>query len=394
MLSITSSLTKSAKAPVFILISIVVVAGLSQGLLLPVLSIFMEERGISSSVNGLHATALYIGSFAMSLVAERLLDRMGFKKLLIVGLVMVTVALPLFPLFTNLSLWFILRLIVGIGDSAINFAAQLWLLLVTPPAQRGKIISLYGMFYGLGFSAGPLGIKLLHFGHMAPFALLAIFILIMLLIVCFKLRAAFPEKQQPGAEQGHRKYMAIYRMAWFALIPALLYGYLEAGMNGSFPIYGLRIGLSPSEISTLLPFFGVGGLILQLPLGLLSDRIGRKKVLMAAGMLGGILFLIVPLCGTHMGALLAVFMVAGGLVGSFFSLGLAYAADILPKGLLPAANVIASFHFSIGSIVGPNLSGAAMELGAASSLFIFMGASYALFAASGFLSRRKSASQE
>lgn len=60
-------------SPTFILIAVIIIAGLSQGLLLPVLSIFMEERGISSSINGLHAAALYVGSFGMSLVAEKLL---------------------------------------------------------------------------------------------------------------------------------------------------------------------------------------------------------------------------------------------------------------------------------------------------------------------------------
>lgn len=70
-------------SPVFILILVIIAAGLSQGLLLPVLSIFMEERGISSSVNGLHAAALYIGSFGMSLVAVKVLERIGFKKLIL-----------------------------------------------------------------------------------------------------------------------------------------------------------------------------------------------------------------------------------------------------------------------------------------------------------------------
>lgn len=64
----------------FILIAVVVAAGLSQGLLLPVLAIFLERMGISSSMNGLNAAALYVGSFAMTLVAERLLGLIGFKS--------------------------------------------------------------------------------------------------------------------------------------------------------------------------------------------------------------------------------------------------------------------------------------------------------------------------
>lgn len=369
--------------PIAILISVVVLAGLSQGLLLPVLSIFMERRGIPSSVNGFHAAALYIGTFAMSLVAERVLHKSGFKKLLLGGLIVVMAALPFFPLSTNLAAWFGLRLLVGIGDSAINFAAQLWLLLVTPPERRGRIISLYGMFYGLGFSLGPLGIKLLSAGDLVPFLLLDACFLALIVIIAFRLKDTYPEHHAQTGEKAGTRYGKVYRFCWFALIPALLYGCMEAGMSGSFPIYGLRIGMSTDRISTLLPFFGIGGLILQLPLGLLSDRIGRKKVLMASGLLGGALFLIVPLLHTNFWPLLLVFMLAGGLVGSFYSLGLAFAADILPKGLLPAANVIASFHFSLGSIVGPNISGSAMQLGLTSALFLLLGAGYILFSLSG-----------
>lgn len=158
-------------------------------------------------------------------------------------------------------------------------------------------------------------------------------------------------------------------------------------MNSNFPIYGLRTGLTAGEIATLLPFFGIGGLILQLPLGYLSDRYGRKIILMIAGSLGGLLFLIVPLIGSDYFGLLVIFMLTGGLVGSFFSLGLAYAADILPRHLLPTANVIASIHFNIGSIAGPNLGGAAMHFGSAGLLFVILGLLFLTFSVAGLLFR-------
>ena len=387
-LKTTSSYFKAIFTPTVILIGVIIVAGLSQGLLLPVLSIFMEQRGVSSSVNGLHAAALYVGSFAMSLVAERLLRRTGFRKLLLAGVVLVMIALPLFPLVADVRVWLVLRILVGIGDSAIHFTSQLWMLLLSPPEKRGRNISLYGMSYGLGFSIGPLGIRLLSYGQAIPFVILSVLFLLMLVLVMAFLPNRSPEsmdsKEQTGAP---RQVLHIYRLAWFALIPALLYGYMEASMNSNFPIYGLRSGLSSEDISSLLPFFGIGGLILQLPLGLLSDRFGRKKVLMTAGLAGGLLFMAVPLAGNHFVAILLLFMGAGGLVGSFFSLGLAYAADILPRHLLPVANVIASFHFNFGSIAGPNLGGIAMQWGAAPLLFVFLGAAYVLFSLLGFAFR-------
>lgn len=376
-------------SPVFILILVIIAAGLSQGLLLPVLSIFMEERGISSSVNGLHAAALYIGSFGMSLVAVKVLERIGFKKLILGGMVLVMVALPLFPLISNLEVWFILRLLVGIGDNALHFASQLWMMLITPPNQRGRNISIYGMSYGIGFSIGPLAIRLLPYGQLVPFLLLAILFALVALLVYLQMPDTMPDKldEGKGKASGSRKTLRIYRLAWFALIPSVLYGYMEAAMNSNFPIYGLRTGLTAGEIATLLPFFGIGGLILQLPLGYLSDRYGRKIILMIAGSLGGLLFLIVPLIGNDYFGLLVIFMLTGGLVGSFFSLGLAYAADILPRHLLPTANVIASIHFNIGSIAGPNLGGAAMHFGSAGLLFVILGLFYLTFSVAGLLFR-------
>ncbi|MBY9082075.1 MFS transporter [Paenibacillus sp. HN-1] len=367
----------------FILIAVIIAAGLSQGLLLPVISIILEQRGVSSSLNGINATALYIGSFAMTLIAERLLAAVGFKKLMVGGLVLVLVIFLLFPVLPGVRAWFILRLLIGAGDSAINYAAQLWVLLMTPAEHRGRNLSFYGMSYGLGFSLGPLGIGLLKFGEWAPFMALALLFMIVLLLAAWKLPDSRPEKAA-YQDSGAGRFGKVYRLAWYALLPALLYGYMEASLNSSFPVYGLRAGFSEEQIATLLPFAGIGGLVLQFPLGLLSDRIGRKPVLMLAGIGGGLAFALLA-AGADFWSAMLLLLIAGGLVGSFFSLGLAYAADILPRSLIPAANVASSFHFCVGSIIGPAAGGVLLQYGYGGTIFMLLGLLYVLFAASGLL---------
>ncbi|WP_145035706.1 MFS transporter [Paenibacillus sp. Y412MC10] len=378
----------------FILIAVVVAAGLSQGLLLPVLAIFLERMGISSSMNGLNAAALYVGSFAMTLVAERLLGWVGFKRLIVSGLVLVMLSLVAFPLIPSVAVWFVLRVLVGIGDSALHYAAQLWVLMMSTVKNRGRSISFYGMSYGLGFSIGPLGIPLLKYGEAVPFLILAVLFLFILLVVLFKLPNLKPEKSEQGEQQPAGRYLKSYRLAWFALIPAFLYGYMEAGINSNFPVYGLRSGFTLGQISTLLPFVGIGGLLLQLPLGIWSDKFGRKRVLTIAGIVGGCSFLLIPVAGTNFWATLLLLTMAGGLVGSFFSLGLAYAADILPRVLLPAANVVASFHFNAGSIAGPNAGGAIMETGWNGGIFVLLGGLYIVFACTGLWFKGNSVSPD
>ncbi len=387
-MSQSNNMNRSSSFHYVILLLVIVAAGVSQGLLLPVLSIFLEKMGVSSAMNGLNAAALYVGSFTMTLVAERTLGALGFKKLVSIGLVLVLVSVILFPVFPSVKFWFVLRLLVGIGDSAVHYAAQLWVLLVTPEENRGRNISIYGMSYGLGFSLGPLGIPLLHFGDSVPFIALAVLVLLVFLLVMIKLPDLRPEKLK-GEERPTKRFRRSYAFAWYALIPALLYGYMESGINSNFPVYGLRVGLSEQQIAFLLPFIGIGGLVLQLPLGLLSDRFGRKRVLIICGILGGLAFTLVPLAGTSTAAILILLMLAGGMIGSFFSLGLAYAADILPKLLLPAANVIASFHFNIGSIAGPNIGGTLMQYGWNAGMFIVLGLGFMAFGLLGVFVRNK-----
>ncbi|MFD1957228.1 MFS transporter [Paenibacillus thailandensis] len=381
----TAPAAPSFRFKLYLLLSVVLIAGMSQGLLLPLLSIMLENSGISSDMNGLNSAALYIGTFCTMFFVEKPVARFGYKKVIVAGIAMVALALFLFPAYRSLAAWFILRLVVGVGDSSLHYASQLWIVSSAPAERRGRYISLYGMAYGVGFSLGPLGINLLPLGDAAPFIVMG--------ALCLAVMALMPKlpKDKPErhgkAVQGENRYFVTYRLAWFVLIPGLLYGLMESSMNSSFPLYALRVGIDEHWISLLLLAFGVGSLILQLPLGIWSDRIGRKPVLMGCAVAGGLLFIAVPLAGGHVGALFVLFALTGGLVGSFYSLGLAYAADILPKAILPAANVIASIHFSIGSVLGPSLGGYGIRYVALSIVFTGLGAAFLAFALAGLAFR-------
>lgn len=367
-----------------IILLTVVVAGLSQGLLLPLLTILLEDAGVSSGMNGFNAAGMYIGSFLAMFVIERPVRRFGYKRVLIAGLLLDFFATLCFPFWTNMWGWFLLRFLVGIGNSSLHFSAQLWILTSCPEHKKGRYISFYGMAYGIGFCIGPAGINLLQFGRWAPFAAVLLFYAAVLFLLLKLPEEAASAEKENKEKTVQKRYSQTLRIAWFALIPAFLYGFMEAVLNSNFALYGLRIGLGESVLSLLLPVIGIGGLVLQLPLGMLSDRIGRKKVLLAAGIIGGLCFLLVPLAGGNPWLIGLCLFVAGGLVGSFFSLGLAYASDLLPKVLLPTANVIASINHSLGSVAGPNLGGLSIQYISLSSLFWMLGGIYLIFAFAGF----------
>ncbi len=110
-----------------ILVSIVAISGFSQGMLLPLIAIIFEQEGYSSSVNGLHATGLYIGVLIASPFMEGPLKRFGFKPLIWVGGILVALSLFGFLWIQSFWFWFLLRLLIGVGDHMLHFSTQTWI---------------------------------------------------------------------------------------------------------------------------------------------------------------------------------------------------------------------------------------------------------------------------
>ncbi|WP_084820341.1 MFS transporter [Mesobacillus campisalis] len=346
----------------WILVSIVAISGLSQGMLLPLIAIIFEQDGLSSSMNGFHATGLYIGILLASPLMEGPLRRFGYKPIILTGGFVVVLSLALFPIWKSFWFWFILRFLIGIGDHMLHFGTQTWITSASPKDRLGRNIALYGLFFGLGFTLGPLLTRLLEVSEALPFIISSAISLTAWLLV-WVLKNEFPEKDlETGSFFGTMKrFGKVFKYAWVAFLPPFGYGFLEASLNGNFPVYALRNGIEIGAVAIILPAFAAGSIVFQLPLGILSDRFGRKRVLPAVMLAGFICFTAAAMLQDSVIGLLICFFVAGMLVGSTYSLGISFMADLLPRPLLPAGNLMVSIFFSLGSISGPLIGGLAIQ---------------------------------
>ncbi|GEL78135.1 MFS transporter [Tenuibacillus multivorans] len=342
-----------------ILVTIVGISGFSQGMLLPLIAVLLEQNGISSSVNGIHATALYIGILLISPFLEKPLRTFGYKPMILVGGALVFTSLFFFTIWESLWFWFILRMMIGIGDNILHFGTQTWITTTTPDERRGRNIAIYGLMFAVGFATGPVMTRLIEIDPALPFIISAFLCLIVWSLMFF-VRNEFPiqeEEMQVTSTKSIGRFIGSIKYAWVAFLAPFAYGFLEASLHGNFPVYAMRLGHDVSIISIIIPCFAAASIISQIPLGILSDKIGRKKVL-AFVLIGGIMtFFIATFVEESVVWLLIIFSVAGLLVGSLFSLGMSYMTDLLPKSLLPAGNIICGAAFSLGSISGPAISG-------------------------------------
>lgn len=365
----------------WILILLVMISGLSQGMLMPLLAIILEQGAVSSSVNGLHATGLYIGVLLASPFMEKPMKKFGFKPIILIGGLLVIVSLLLFPLWEALWFWFILRVAIGIGDNMLHFGTQTWITTTVDKHTRGRSISLYGTSFGLGFAIGPLFTRLLEVNEALPFIASALLSTIVWSLMLF-VRNGLPSSEAPSVEttkdSSLKRFIQTTKIAWIALLPPLAYGFLEATLHATFPIYGLRIGHDVDMLSLIIPCFAGGSLISQLPLGILSDRIGRRKILLIILTLGLFCFIGAALFEASVIPLFILFTLAGIFVGSLYSLGISYMTDLLPQSLLPAGNLLCSIAFSIGSLDGPYLGGIFIDIFPHVSFFYVIAAVLAL----------------
>ncbi|MRX74346.1 MFS transporter [Bacillus lacus] len=342
----------------WILVSIVAISGFSQGMLLPLIAVIFENSGVSSALNGLNATALYIGILLVSPFMEHPLRKYGYKPVILFGGLLVSVSLIAFPLWQSFWFWFFLRLLIGIGDHALHFATQTWITSFSPEEKRGRNVSLYGLFFGLGFAAGPLMTPLVEVNQALPFILSSAMCFTGWTFI-FLLKNELPDQQISVNSffETFKRFSKAWKYAWVAFLPPLGYGFLESSLNGSFPVYALRLGIEVSSVSILLAAFAVGGIIFQLPLGILSDRYGRRNVLLAILSSGFVFFTAAGLGEQSYLLLITCLLLAGMAVGSTFSLGISYMTDLMPKNLLPTGNLMCGIFFSIGSLAGPFVGG-------------------------------------
>ncbi|MHA6260793.1 MFS transporter [Sporosarcina sp. CAU 1771] len=347
----------------WVLVLIVFISGFSQGMLLPLISTIFERDGVSSTLNGLNATALYIGILLVSPFMEAPLRKFGYRPTIIFGGVLVIVSLLSFPLWKSIVFWFFLRLLIGIGDHALHFSTQTWVTSTSKPGRLGRNISIYGLSVGVGFAVGPLFVPLVDVYEGLPFIVSAGMSLLAWVLV-FALNNDFPDTLigETGQVSFTSRFKATMIVSWIAFLGPFGYGFLESSLNSMFPIHALRSGIPLSMVSLIIPTFAVGGIISQIPLGILSDRVGRKPVLLLAFGGSSLAFIGAGFMGGNAVGLMAMFFFGGMFAGSIFSLGIAYMSDLTPKSLLPTGNLLCGIFFSIGSLTGPILGGYILEV--------------------------------
>ena len=176
------------------------------------------------------------------------------------------------------------------------------------------------------------------------------------------------------------------RFIWLvptATAAVLVFGAVETGGFALFPIYGARIGYSEADAALLLSMIGLGNVMLQIPLGMVSDRVSdRRHLLLGCAVIGLVGTLLMPLAVFDWHVMAALLFIWGGVVAALYTIGLAHLGSRLSGRDLASANAAFVLCYGLGMVLGPQVIGIGMDVFGADgfgwSLALFFAAYIAL----------------
>ncbi|ATU93778.1 hypothetical protein BLM14_10250 [Phyllobacterium zundukense] len=361
--------------------------GVAIGLGIPLLSVILESRGHSATMIGLNAAVAGIASVVAAPFAAPIAARFGVVPTLLVMLLIGGFSFVGFHFFTDFWVWVVLRVFLHFALTMLFILSEYWINAAAPPEKRGLVLGIYATVLSMGFALGPWLFSRIGSAGIMPFAVGFGIILFAMLPVLF----AWNESPDFHEEE-HVPFAPFIWAVPTATAAVFVFGAVETGGFALFPIFGSRIGYSEANAALLLTTIGLGNVLLQIPIGLLSDHVNdRRKILLACAIIGLAGMCILPFISSNWYLVAALLFVWGGVVAGLYTVGLAHLGSQLTGRELASANAAFVFCYSIGMLVGPQAVGVGMDLmgpkGFSVALAVFF-AAYALLVGSRLVSRR------
>lgn len=338
---------------------------LGYGVISPALPTFARTFGVSIKAVTFLVTVFSLSRLCFAPVSGVLAQRLGERRIYIGGLLIVAVSTAACAFSQAYWQLLVFRVFSGIGSTMFYVSALGLMIHISPPDARGRIAGLFTTSFMVGAVGGPaVGGLAAGWGLTAPFVVYGLAMLGVAMVLFYSLRnsalAAPPPPTRSTVTMREALRIRAYRSA------------LLSNFATGWSAFGLRVALVPLFISdvmgrgvgvigVVLAAFAGGNALAVVPSGYLSDRMGRRTLLIVGLVTSGLATGWLGFVSTLPTFLVAA-AVVGAMTGIFMSPLQAAVADILgseARAGLPVATV--QMMSDLGAIVGSLVVGWAAE---------------------------------
>lgn len=329
------------------------------GFSIPLISLFMEQLGYDNTLIGLNAAVAALAVLVIGPFVTLFSARLGTVPTLILGNTLSAVGLLLFPFFSGAWSLFLLRALIGFGGALGWIVGETWISMLPSERWRGRVIAVYAIVFGIGLALGPVILNFMGTRGIAPF----VFAAALLMVAGLPTLLVYRHAPVIGRKDQRVRVGYALRIAPVGILTAVLSGIAEQSLLGLLALWGLGIGLTTAGAVFLTTLFGLGGVLLMLPMGWLADKTDRFGLLIAVVVLSALCTLALPMMGANVSLLYATMVVLGGAVAGFYALGLTLIGQISTARDIDilSLNTVFVMAYTAGMVVGPVATGTGMD---------------------------------
>ena len=356
------------------------------GLLNTYLGFRLSLEGVSTQITGLVLSAYFAGLVAGTTWCRKIIRSVGHIRGFSVFAAVTTAVVMVHGFYTSPLLWAGLRFAAGVSNMGLFMVIESWLNECAEPAVRGRIFSIYMIVTYMGSTVGQ---QLLNVGdvHSQTLFLVAGMFVVLSTIpvaVTHTIRPKLPKIEQIAMK-------TIFERAPIGILGCFASGLLHSAFYAMGPVFAHQIHLSVAQISWFMTLTVFGGLVLQWPVGMISDRLDRSLVLPGLGILLVVISIVILVSARHsLAILLGATALFGGIFFAIYPVAVARAHDIFDAQDVVKVSSVLLLCYGIGAMFGPMLSSFVMAVANTPyGLYFYLISISSLYAVITLLLRRK-----
>lgn len=331
------------------------------------ISLRISIDGWSNFMTGIVYSAYYGGMMIGALYMEKLIKQTGHIRAFSIFAAVAACSI-IFQSFTpSPIIWIFFRFITGLACAGLFICIESWLLLLSSVASRGVVLSIYMVALYSAQATGQFILNFFEITGQIAFSITVLFCCLSILPVCF-MKAAAPTM----SESEHVNIFYVLKKIPLGFLGNLMSGLILSSFYALAPVYAKESGYSIWQISLIMATTITGGMALQWPIGLFSDLVERRKVIITIALslmiISTILFLVemppFPL-------LLFLLFLYGGFSFTLYPISITYCCDFFSSAGITAITCAALIIYGIGSVSGPVISPLVMQITRPSGLFLY-----------------------
>jgi MFS family permease len=318
------------------------------GLLSSLLGVRSDLEGFPTVVIGVVMSMFYVGFLVGSLTIPRGLTTVGHIRVF-AGLAALASATALtYPLLIDPIAWGVLRFVFGLAMSGLYVTAESWLNERASNDTRGRLLAVYGFVVTFGLGLGQLLLGIDDPLNTTLFIIVGILISLAVVPVAL-IRIPAPSEPIPV----EFSVVALARTAPLGVLAVAISGASGGAIIGLGAVYATQTGMEPGLVGVFMASSIIGGAVSQYPLGYLSDRFPRRRVVLAVAAAAVVIATAAAVLDPTGLWLIAAVAAYGSIAFPMYSLAVSMINDMMPPHQLVAAAAGIMFVYGIGAVTGP-----------------------------------------